>query len=125
MPIGVSNFQILTPQQTNPFMSGMSNSFSTLGKALLDVNQAQQNRKQSLLMKYAEPEAQANLQKTQLGNQLSQATLPYAGPTAAANLQQTQLNNKWMDPKMTALIAYQQAQTGKANQETIKDKITN
>lgn len=118
MPIGVMNFQPETPQQANPGLNQLSQS-------LLRQQQMQQNRKNAMLMQFVQPEAQASLLKTQLGNQLTQATLPYAGPNAAANLQQTQLNNKWMDPKMAALIALQKQQTAQAGQETIADQIKN
>ncbi len=118
MAIGVSNFQILTPQQANPGMS-------QLRASILAQNQRLANQKAIATLPYAGPQAQSDLLKTQLGNQLSEATLPYAGPQAAATLDETQKNNNLIGPKAAALIALQSAQTGLAGQETLADKIKN
>lgn len=118
MAIGVSNFQILTPQQANPGMS-------QLRQAILAQNQRLANQKAIATLPYAAPQAQSNLLRTQLSNQLTQATLPYAAPTAAANLDELQQNNKLIGPKAAALIALQQQQAAEAGQETLADRIKN
>jgi hypothetical protein len=118
MAIGVSNFQILTPQQANPGMS-------QLRQAILAQNQRLANRRAIATLPYAAPQAQSDLLKTQLGNQLTQATLPYAAPMAAANLDELQQNNRLIGPKAAALLALQQQQAAEAGQETLADKIKN
>jgi hypothetical protein len=91
--IGNPNFQMLTPDQTNPFQAGLT-------KALAQHLSMQNVRKNRKMMPFIAPQAQANLEgtqlnnkKTQLANLLSQAQLPYAGPQASANLKSTQLGN--------------------------------
>lgn len=60
--IGKANFQILSPQQANPMMRGLSDSLADI----LKMQQSQINRAR---MPYVGPQAAANLQRSQLQNQ--------------------------------------------------------
>lgn len=111
--IGQGNFPILNQQQTNPVMSGLVQALN----AHLQMQQGQANRQR---LPYVGPQAQAQLQQSQLANKLAQAQLPYAGPQAAANLQRSQLANEWYAPEARAQISQQNATASNLGADTRK-----
>jgi hypothetical protein len=111
MNIGNANFPILSPQQANP-------TFSALKDAIQRHLMMQQSKQNSAILPYVGPQAEANLQQTQLGNQRSEAILPYAGPQASADLLKTQLANQFYGPNAQSEIDFR-------NQQTLAEKIAN
>lgn len=118
MPIGVQNFQPLNQNQTNPIMGGLS-------AALAARLQSLQGRTAKAQLPYVGPQSQANLQRTQLGNQGMEAQLPYLGPQAAADLQKAQQFNQYYGPDMQSQINQRQAGTSNMQQHTLEQKILN
>jgi hypothetical protein len=111
MFIGQPNFPMLTADQANPAISGLARMI----QMHLQRQQAQLN---DATMPFAGPQAQANLQRTQLGNQGAEAQLPYIGPQAAADLQKAQLGNQFYAPEAQAQIGLQNAQAGNLSADT-------
>lgn len=93
MNIGQWRLQLPTQQQSSPIMSGANQSAALFAKLL--------------------------------ANKKSRATLPYAGPQAAANLQHTQLGNQYYGPQAMAHISLEGAQANEANQTARGQGITN
>jgi hypothetical protein len=108
MFIGQPNFPMLSADQANPAISG-------LARMIQMHLQRQQVQRNDATMPFVGPQAQANLQRTQLGNQGAEAQLPYIAPEAAADLQGKQLQNKFYAPNMQSQIASRDAGTLQQN----------
>lgn len=127
--IGNPNFQMLTPDQTNPFQSGLT-------KALAQHLSMQNVRKNRKMMPFIAPQAQANLQgkqlsnqKTDLANKLAQMQLPYGvenllsqiglrnsqSAQAMENAQGQQITNKYLPQQSQANIEQTKAMSNYYN----------
>lgn len=112
MPIGVSQFQILSPEQANPFGHGFEQGSDIISKILrtrLAQQEGQRRQEEhpqemlkhqlinSILQQqepYAGEEAQLGIEQKQLANEASRQQNPWLGKQAEQNLQQTQLGNQ-------------------------------
>lgn len=86
MPIQPMNFQPLSFEQNNPFLTGMKSGEQIVGGALQNQQQSLANQLAQATLPYAAPSAQSQLQAQQLANALQQNTLKYAPQMSQADL---------------------------------------
>lgn len=83
MPLAPDNFQILSPEQANPYGFGLQQGANT-------ANTMAQTQNTNIQNQFLGQQLRQNILATQLQNEANQAKLPYAGPQAAATLAVTQ-----------------------------------
>jgi hypothetical protein len=96
MAIGVSEFQILSPEQANPLGYGFRQGVASAKDIAEAYRQALLGDEQRIKNEFARPRAEQELLKDQLANALSKIQLKYADP-----LTQAKLDNERLQPGLT------------------------
>lgn len=107
MPIQPIDFEPLTFDQANPFLTGVQRGEQLVGGGLENQQRALANALAKAQLPYAAPSAQAQLQAQQLANALKQNDLNYAPQMSQADLAYKQ-----------AQTPYLRAQTGLVDQQS-------
>ena len=90
MPLNPINFQVLSPQQADPFIYGLGQG-AQIGNSFLAARaQAIKNQMAQAQLPYAQQLAQLGLQKQQIANSTAQNTLNYAPQMSQAQLASAQ-----------------------------------
>lgn len=125
MPIGTMQFPVLSPEQANPLGAGLMQGIAAHLQRM-QANQAQQQAmKMQQEMPYVAGTAREAMLKQHLANTMEQARSQYAQPLAQAELQKAQAE----PAEMNARTGYYGAETNKMNTmtplEAIKQHIEN
>lgn len=86
MVLAAQNFDPLTFAQANPFLTGFGAGQQIINQGLLNQKQQLENKIQQVAAQFAQPEAQQELLKAQLNNQILQPQAQYAPQMTLAEL---------------------------------------
>lgn len=90
MPLNPINFQVLSPQQADPFVYGLGQGAQLVNSALAARAQNIKNQVAQAQLPYAQQLAKLGLQKQQIANATAQNTLNYAPQMSQAQLASAQ-----------------------------------
>lgn len=107
MSISPRNFQILSPEQANPFLYGMNQGINMSSKSSDIARQNLENIQSAEKLKYLNPNLEQQLQKLIYENQIKGAQAQYANPMEQSKLAYSQ-----------AQTPYIQSQTENTKQKT-------